>query len=1457
MTASPFSFKSVIIRDPQAPLMPPQLQLEVWLVAGTNADSADLTLQFDPSQGSLVTIVPDYNWSVVASEPQNGLLKVSLADGSLQGAYPIGTTDNQLLGRFVFNLVGSGLNFQTTLINTAFDVTDLRTSAGGIIPATMPAPFMIPLPDVPAVSAVYQSIMQVGLAADEALAVAIQIANGTLTLSQYETQLLGSTSAMSSVLPALMMIDIFYGATPSASVLAAVSTTVQNWGNLGMTPTDQWSVLGLQFAHNGTFGTLYGNLDNYSFAGKIYQAVFGYAPTPAIQSALSDNVTALSLAYKGYDPVHSDMLGGKGALYAALLYYAENAKIGYFYTGANNFLLTQAHIAEVSGVTPTYTQGDELTVQFPSGVSAANASGTQSNTLVKGFAVSDSSANVANALDALNADSKLLSISLTDFVPLTISYSQYVNDTVALGKITGSYALFVSGAPVSASTKLQADPNISGFSISDAAANVQAALDSVGSASKLTAISFTDIGEPVFSVTLDQFINDHGAISKIITPYSSSVGDQPIPTASGQVVLTVEQQIEILYTVYIGRLADPTGEQYWSSILSTGTPLASISSYFALTANAMAGYTLLYDEASGVEATYIDAVEYLTKLYGNLFNRPIDDEALAVWVPTILTASISGGAILAGIIQGTFASSDPQSLTDQLVLANKTTVASRITDAIANAGLIPSVSGTILYSPTLLAILNGVTATNLINSETAAAVAMDPMFTLDASVATISLEQTYSAAATKVASDHTAAATANTKAAAAIASAAADSSRTLALANQAVADAQAAVSAAAAAAQAVASEPTDAGTALKAAQAVNNAALNVFRLTTAAVSQANTQVTAAIAAVSVANADLDTANTNQATAAKLLSAAQTALTALSLTNKTVAQALAIYAQNPNMTPVTVADTSSNVSASIDQLQQMIAAVSSVALADADPLSLTYTQYLNDSALLGKIGGSYTLSVSGAPQSAVTALQADSHVASFSITNTAANILQSLDSLNTANKINSIAFSDGGTPLLPMTYNQYTSDSTALSKFIGPYALAVSLVPLSAIAILQADSSVASFSISGQGLAVLGSLRAISGDSKISSISLTDYGTSLQLEPTGPFTEGIISYNEIIQTSPPLLSGVDIGATLSITSYSTVSLSGTLALAGALTLSQSTINLNGGSIYAADIKGSGAQNGTIHGYGTIHSSVTGDMANSSFTSFDASGGTLDVLGPVTNSGGVNFTIGAGSTLEFGSASDASPNFTSSSGTLKLDRPDLFSGFIWGFQVGDTLDLGGVTVGSVNYDGSDLNVGLNNGTSIWIGMAGYIGPDDAIWATPDGSGGTNLAWVGPGIIVHGDNNASASAGLNAPSLMFIGIPDNLTLGLSPFTLQFTLQASSGIEEIGNFQYGLDALNIDLKGSANSVLQATDTTVNGVHAISIYSSADPTHGVVLLGMTSGQTAANLLSAHTTFSNGKAIIT
>ena len=120
----------------------------------------------------------------------------------------------------------------------------------------------------------------------------------------------------------------------------------------------------------------------------------------------------------------------------------------------------------------------------------------------------------------------------------------------------------------------------------------------------------------------------------------------------------------------------------------------------------------------------------------------------------------------------------------------------------------------------------------------------------------------------------------------------------------------------------------------------------------------------------------------------------------------------------------------------------------------------------------------------------------------------------------------------------------------------------------------------------------------------------------------------------------------------------------------------------------------------------------------------------------------------------------------------------------------------------------------------------------------------------------DTASVSAGLSAPSLTFIGTPDAITLGTGADTIDYTLASGSGIETIANFQYGLDQLDINLNGAANSVLQAANTTVSGQNAIALYSTAAPTYGVILTNVGSGMTAASLMASHIIFSNGNALI-
>ena len=171
----------------------------------------------------------------------------------------------------------------------------------------------------------------------------------------------------------------------------------------------------------------------------------------------------------------------------------------------------------------------------------------------------------------------------------------------------------------------------------------------------------------------------------------------------------------------------------------------------------------------------------------------------------------------------------------------------------------------------------------------------------------------------------------------------------------------------------------------------------------------------------------------------------------------------------------------------------------------------------------------------------------------------------------------------------------------------------------------------------------------------------------------------------------------------------------------------------------------------------------------------------------------------------------------------------------FQVSDTAANVKATLSSLNAD-SKLSALTVSGTA----------SADTLTMTGFGISAT--------INMNGDT-ASVSNGLVAPILTFIGTPDAITLGTGASTINYALQYSSGIETIANFQYGLDQLNINLNGAANSILQVDNTSYNGQKAIGLYSSADPTHGVVLTNVGSGMTAA-LLANHLTFSGGHAVI-
>jgi len=505
----------------------------------------------------------------------------------------------------------------------------------------------------------------------------------------------------------------------------------------------------------------------------------------------------------------------------------------------------------------------------------------------------------------------------------------------------------------------------------------------------------------------------------------------------------------------------------------------------------------------------------------------------------------------------------------------------------------------------------------------------------------------------------------------------------------------------------------------------------------------------------------------------------------------LASAAATLQANAAVTSFTISDSSADVSAVFTSLASDTK-LTSITLTDTSTptLTLTAAQYTADASVLAKISGSYNLTVTGALVSAAAGLQANTHVTSFSISDSSADVASNIATLNADTKLSSIALTNSNP--LSLTYAQLTGDTTALSKLPSTYTVSVSSVTVANAGTVQSNTHVTSFTISDSSADVSAALSNLAFDTKLTSITLTDT-TKPTLTLTGTqFT-------------------ADASVLAKITSSYNLTVTGALASAAAGLQSNSHVTLFTISDSSADVANNIAALNTDTKLSTItltdgnplpltYAQLTGDTTAlgklpSTYT-VSVSGVTAANAATVqTNTHVTSFTV-----------SDTVKDVTAKLALLDGDYK-LSAMTITGTTSGDTLNLSGSSVAAT------------------INMGG--------------------------------DNAAVSAGLSAPSLTFMGTPDAVTLGAGAAAIDYTLASTGGIETIANFQYGLDLLDISLNGAANSMLQVANTQVNGQNAISIYSSAAPTHGVVLLNVGSTMTASNLISNHLTFSNGNALIT
>ena len=261
-------------------------------------------------------------------------------------------------------------------------------------------------------------------------------------------------------------------------------------------------------------------------------------------------------------------------------------------------------------------------------------------------------------------------------------------DTVS---ISGAGALNVAGQLVNSSS------TITGLTISDSAANVVANLDflqTLAAQGKLSAITLTDGGTPVLTLSPGEASADTAALQAITSAHSVSVTARTDPGLLG--ILSANQQLEMVYIAYFNRSADGAGDTFWvgqnvqAQIAGQSAALAvtNIANSFTPQPETLALYPFLGSANLNLSspAAQTALTSFVGAVYQNLFGHAADLAGQTYWVGQITDGAVGLGAAALAIANGATGS-------DAIEVENKIVVATDFTTRTTAAGL--GVSGTL------------------------------------------------------------------------------------------------------------------------------------------------------------------------------------------------------------------------------------------------------------------------------------------------------------------------------------------------------------------------------------------------------------------------------------------------------------------------------------------------------------------------------------------------------------------------------------------------------------------------------------------------------------------------------------------------------------------------------------------------------------------------------------------
>ena len=697
---------------------------------------------------------------------------------------------------------------------------------------------------------------------------------------------------------------------------------------------------------------------------------------------------------------------------------------------------------------------------------------------ISSFIIKDTSGNIANNLDALQAlDGKVTAINqIGTITPLNLTANQLINDAGTLNKIVGRYNLIVSAVPIAQTSAILTNIHVKSFSIIDNATNINnptqlSALITAGN--KITSITESGTITPI-NLSITQYTK---VFANKLTNFSVAITDAPtrlIRTLSADTKISSISVSDSAKNIsYNLDFLQSLGSKL-SSITLTGAPntlaitQAQLTNDTATLAKILGDYTL---KISSVPATDILTV---------LNNSHVVSFSIADTASNIAT-HLDNLQNNASVISRIVLTDSPCTLTiTETQLNRDATALALITSngsATINGLVLIDNSYTLIVTNVLAGDISNVLSTPFIKSISITDTAANIASNIDLIKSNLALINTVTITDATQALTMTEAQFINNGSLSALISGSYSVVVTdVSLGNLAIVLANPFVAS-------ISISDTLSHVLLQ----LTTLQENISKITAITLTDAPTNITVSYAQL-----------INDSDVLALVSNTYPLL----VTDVPVAEISNVLAIT-GVISLTVKDTAAHINASLDTLQAESALnhVTGITLSNSPQLlAISYSQLSNDADALALINlSSYTLTISDVAVINMTTVLENPLVTSISLNDSSTNVASNLGSIKDITKISSITLTDANP--LSLSEAQFKADTLALAKITSPYSLNLSAVNASDVSNIALNTLVKNISINDNSTNIINNLNVLEANKTlINSITFSDAPTNLAITP---------------------------------------------------------------------------------------------------------------------------------------------------------------------------------------------------------------------------------------------------------------------------------------------------------------------------------------------------------------------